>query len=369
MHDGVGRDALLEKEQGEPVRFDSWRSKRFLAAATGLLVLGMASFAACGGDEKDETPSDGATPGATRVATEPSGADYSDLSGSVVIDGSSTVGPIAEAAAEEFGKVSDVDVTVGISGTGGGFEKFCNGETDISDASRPIKDSEKEACAAKGIEFIEIRVGIDGITLATNPDNDWATCLTWSQLRTVWDQGSTIDNWNQIDPTFPDQPLKLYSPGADSGTFDYFTEEINGKTDQMRNDSLVTFSEDDNVLVQGVQNNKGALGFFGYAYYVENQGTLTALQVDMDQDNKGEPVPDDKRKGCLGPSESAINDGSYSLSRPLFMYVQKQALAEKPQVRGFMEFILTNTGLVADVGYVKLPDAEYQSGLDTLAAN
>jgi phosphate transport system substrate-binding protein len=322
-------------------------------------------FAACGGDDDDE-PNGGETPS----ATEPTGnGDYSGLSGSVVIDGSSTVGPIAEAAAEEFGKVSDVDVTVGISGTSGGFEKFCKGETDISDASRPVKDSETEACAAAGIEFIEIKVGIDGLTVVVNPENDWATCLTWSQLRKVWDQGSTVDNWNDIDPSFPDQELVLYSPGADSGTFDFFTEEINGKVDQSRNDSRVTFSEDDNVLVQGVQNNKGAMGYFGYAYFAENEGSLTALEIDKDQDNKATPVAEADRKGCLGPTSETINDGSYSLSRPLFMYVAKDALAEKPQVRGFLEFVLTNPELVSDVGYVALPDADYAEGLATLEAN
>jgi phosphate transport system substrate-binding protein len=330
-----------------------------------MALVGSLAFSACGSDD-DEEPTGVDTPS----ATEPAGGDgdYSDLSGSVVIDGSSTVGPIAEAAAEEFGKVSDVDVTVGISGTSGGFEKFCKGETDISDASRPIKDAEKEACAAGGVEFIEIKVGIDGLTLAVHPDNDWATCLTWSQLRKIWDTGSTVDNWQDIDPAFPDQALTLFSPGADSGTFDYFTEEINGKVDQARNDSLVTFSEDDNVLVQGVQNNKGAMGYFGYAYYVENQGELTALQIDKDQDNKATPVAADKRKGCLAPSESAINDGSYSLSRPLFMYVAKTSL-EEPQVRGFMEFVLTNPQLVGDVGYVELPAADYAEGLATLGSN
>jgi phosphate transport system substrate-binding protein len=322
-------------------------------------------FTACGGDDDDE-PNGGETP----TATEPTGnGDFSDLSGSVVIDGSSTVGPIAEAAAEEFGKVSDVDVTVGISGTSGGFEKFCQGETDISDASRPIRESEVEACTNGGVDYVEIKVGIDGLSIVVNPDNDWATCLSWSQLRTIWDQGSEVDNWNDIDPSFPDQELVLFSPGADSGTFDYFTEEINGEVDRSRNDSRVTFSEDDNQLVQGVQNNTGAMAYFGYAYFIENEDTLKALEVNQDQDADGTPVPESEGGGCLGPTSESINSGTYSLSRPLFMYVSKQALAEKPQVGGFMEFVLTNPELVSDVGYVALPDAEYEAGLTAIEAD
>jgi len=279
-----------------------------------------------------------------------------------------TQDPIAEAAAEEFGKVSKVKVSVGISGTGGGFEKFCKGETDISDASRPIKDTEKTACQDGGIEFVELKVGVDGLTVVANPQNTWASCLTWSQMRKIFDEGSAVNNWNQVDPSFPDQALKIYSPGADSGTFDFFTEEINGKVDKFRNDSGVTFSEDDNVLVQGVQRDKGAIGYFGYAYFIENEAKLKALEVDKDQDAKATPVAADKRKGCIGPSDKTVLDNSYSLSRPLFMYVNKKSLA-KPQVKGFLQFVLTNPALVSDVGYVQVPDAEYTAGLAKLNAN
>lgn len=347
-------------------------SKGFLTGVAGLAAVSFLALG-CGSDDEEAKPTAAANPSV--VAASPttdagSTTDYSGLSGDVTVDGSSTVGPIAEAAAEEFGKVSDVQVSVGISGTGGGFEKFCRGETDISNASRPIKDSEKEACAAAGVEFIELKVGIDGLTVVVNPDNDWVDCLTWSKMREIFDQGSTITNWNQIDPSYPDQALKIYSPGADSGTFDYFTEEINGKVDQFRNDTdTVTFSEDDNVLVQGVERDKGALGYFGYAYYQENQDQLKALGVDKDQDAKATPVAADKRKGCTEPSATTVLNNSYSLSRPLFMYAATTALAEKPQVKGYLQFVLENPQLVADVGYVQLPDADYSEGLAALGAD
>jgi len=343
---------------GIPVKRNTWRGKKLLAAAAGLAAFSLA-LAACGGDDGD-----GTTP-----TTGPDGAtDYSSLSGQVVVDGSSTVGPIAEAAAEEFGKVSDVQVSVGISGTGGGFEKFCRGETDISDASRAVKDSEKEACAGAGVEFVEIKVGIDALSVVVNPENDWVDCLTWSTMRTIFDQGSAITNWNQVDPSYPDRTLKVYSPGADSGTFDFFTEEINGKVDQFRNDSSVTFSEDDNVLVQGVESDKGGIGYFGFAYYQENEDKLKALGIDQDQDSKAAPIAEGEREGCVQPGDSTVLDNSYSLSRPLFMYINKSSLA-KPQVKGYVQFLLENSDLVSDVGYVKLPDADYTAGLSTLGAN
>ena len=340
------------------------RSKRLFAVAAGLAALTFAAFG-CGSD--DDGGDDGASTPLAPAATQPAaGSDYSDLSGSVVVDGSSTVGPITEAVAEEFGKISDVNVSVGISGTGGGFEKFCKGETDINDASRAIKDSETEACTAAGIEVVEFKVGVDGLTVVVNPENTWATCLRWSQLRTIWDQGSAVQKWSDIDPSYPSESIKLFGPGADSGTFDYFTEEINGKVDQSRSD--YTASEDDNVLVQGVQNDKYAMAYFGFAYFNEAGEELTAVQIDKDQDNKGVAVPAENRKGCLSPSEATILDNSYSLSRPLYIYVAKEALA-RPEVRGFVEFYLSSPELVSDVGYVQLPAADYEEGLATLEAN
>jgi phosphate transport system substrate-binding protein len=345
-------------------------SKRLLGLAAVLAVSGALVFGACGSDDDDE-PSGGETPSATQGgATEPAGGDYSDLSGSIVVDGSSTVGPITEAVAEEFGKVSGVDVSVGISGTGGGFEKFCKGETDINDASRPIKpDDAKEGagCAAAGIEYVEFKVAIDGLTVVVHPDNDFATCLTYSQLTQLWNEGSTVSNWNELDATFPDQEISLYGPGPDSGTFDYFTEEINGTADKSRAD--YTPSEDDNILVQGVENDPNALGYFGFAYYQGAGSELKAVQISKDQNGKGTPVPAENQKGCIEPTAATINDNSYPLSRPLFIYVSKEALA-RPEVRGFVEFYLAQAKtLVTDVGYVPLPDAEYAEGQATLEAN
>lgn len=280
---------------------------------------------------------------------------YANISGEVVVDGSSTVGPISEAMAEEFGKVSKVRVSVGVSGTGGGFEKFCKGETDINDASRPIKkDDEKEgtACAAEGIDFVEFKVAVDGITVVVNPDNDFAQCLSYPQLRAMWDRGSEVDRWDQVDPAFPDQRLKLYGPGPDSGTFDYFTEAINGKTDVSRSD--YTASEDDNVLVQGVESDAGGLAYFGYAYYQGEGKRLHAVAIKEEEDG-----------ACVAPTEEAIFSGAYPLARPLFIYVRRSALAAD-EVRAFVEFYLTHPEFVADVGYVPLRESQYREGLDAL---
>ncbi len=322
-----------------------------------LATVSLLAFTACGSDDDaNKTPAAGTTPTASKAA----GTDYSGLSGNIVVDGSSTVGPITEAMAEEFGKVSDVRVAVGISGTGGGFEKFCKGETDINDASRPIKkDDAKEGagCAVEGIEYVEFKVAIDGLTVVVNPDNGFIECMTFAQLKQIWDTGSTVTKWSDVDPAFPGDDIKLFSPGADSGTFDYFTEAVNGKTDQARNDSVVSFSEDDNVLVQGVENNESALGYFGYAYYQGEKDNLKAVLIDKAGDGT-----------CVAPTDDTVIDNSYPLSRPLFLYVSKAALA-RPEVQGFVEFYLTNPELVGDVGYVRLPQADYDKGLADLAAN
>lgn len=274
----------------------------------------------------------------------------SGLSGTIVGDGSSTVFPISEAVAEEFGKVEpDVRVVVGISGTGGGFKKFCNGETDFSDASRPVKDSEREACANNGIEFVEFQVAFDGLSVMVNPKNDFVECLTVDELKRIWEPGSTVDSWNDVRPEWSDESIALYGPDTDSGTFDYFTEVIVGEEDASRPD--YTASADDNVLVQGIAGDEDALGYFGYAYYVENSAKLKLVAVDGGQ-------------GCVAPSRETILDGTYSpLSRPLFVYVRKDAL-EQPEVAEFMHFYLTEgRPLVAEVGYVEAPEATYQEGL------
>jgi phosphate transport system substrate-binding protein len=268
------------------------------------------------------------------------------------------VGPLTTAAAELFREqYPDVNVTVGISGTGGGFERFCAGETDISDASRPIKeDEEVPVCQENGIEFTEFQVAIDALTVVVNKENDWTPCLTVDQLNTIWapEAEGTVTNWNQVDPSFPDQALVLAGPGTDSGTFDYFTGEINGEEGASRAD--YTASEDDNVIVQAVEGDKGALGYFGFTYYEENADKLNAVQIDGGG-------------GCVTPSAEAAIDGSYTpLSRPLFIYVKNESL-QKPEVQEFVRFYLDNLAQIAEnAQYIPLSDeqlAEQKAKLDT----
>jgi len=316
-------------------------SGRFVAAAATLAIL----VAACGG---------GASPGVGQPAT-PTAVP---LSGSVKIDGSSTVFPISEAMAEEFGKKhKGVKVTVGISGTGGGFKKFCNNETDISDASRPIKDSEKAECVKNNITYTELQIAIDGLSVVVNPQATWVDCLTTAELKKVWDTGSTVKNWKDIRAGFPDQELKLFGAGSDSGTFDYFTEAINGKEKQTRAD--YTASEDDNTLVQGVAGNKGAMGYFGYAYYVENKSKLKVLKID-----------DGKGGGCVEPNDTTIAGYTYKpLARPIFIYPKNASLA-RPEVREYVKFYLdkANNKLIKEVGYIVAPDKVYTDGLAKIEA-
>jgi phosphate transport system substrate-binding protein len=312
---------------------------RFRRRATALvLVLAIAFIgAACGGDGGEDGPE--------------------RLSGTIPIDGSSTVFPISEAMAEEFGKQHrSVHVVVGISGTGGGFSRFCGGETYISDASRPIKDSEALGCAARGMEYIELPVAFDALTVVTHPQNTFLSCMTTADLKKLWEPAAqgTISRWNQVRADWPDQPIRLYAPGVDSGTFDYFTEAINGTAQASRGDFVA--SEDDNVLVQGVAGDRNALGYFGLAYYLENEGRLKAVSVDGG-------------KGCVSPSVKAVEDGTYTpLSRPLFIYVRKDVL-DRPEVAAFVEFYLDNASrLAAEVGYVKLPNRVYDLVRERLAA-
>jgi phosphate transport system substrate-binding protein len=272
----------------------------------------------------------------------------------VKVDGSSTVYPITEAMAEEFQKAQKgkYQVTVGISGTGGGFKKFCRGETDISDASRPIKDSEKEACKQAGIEYIELPIALDALTVVINPKNNWVDQLTVEELKKMWepDAQGKIVNWKQVREGFPDRPLKLFGPGVDSGTYDYFTEAVVGKEHSSRGDFQA--SEDDNVLVQGVSSDVNALGFFGLAYYLENKRKLKAVPISW---KGGKPV---------APSVEAAKTGTYQpLSRPIFIYVNKKSADEKEHVRKFVEFYLNSKNalkLVKEVGYVPLPENAYK---------
>ena len=270
------------------------------------------------------------------------------ISGKITIDGSSTVYPITEAVAEEFGKVHyDVKITVGISGTGGGFKKFCAGETDISNASRPIKEAEIELCGKNGVQYIELPIAFDALSVVVNPKNNWVDSLTVAELKKIWEPEAQnkITRWSQIRPSWPDRPIELFGPGTDSGTYDYFTEAINGKEDASRGD--FTSSEDDNTLVQGVAGEVGALGYFGLAYYQENKDKVRA-------------VPVDSGKGPVHPTPENVIKGSYKpLSRPLFIYIRKQA-AERSEVRAFAEYYLSNAaGLLKEVGYVELPTNAY----------
>ena len=255
------------------------------------------------------------------------------LTGEVRIDGSSTVYPLTALAAEDFqAENSGVKVTVGSSGTGGGFEKFCRGETDANDASRKIKEEEAAACKASGIEYGELMVAVDAITIVVPKDNTWATCLTTDQLKKIWEPNSTITNWNQVDPSFPDEKLALFGPGTDSGTFDYFTAVINGEEGASRTD--YTPSEDDNVIVQGVVGSKGGLGYFGYTYFEENEDQLTAVQVDSGA-------------GCVVPSAMSAQSGDYTpLSRPLYIYPSVKSL-DKPEVKAFFEYYVNNDAEIA----------------------
>ena len=267
------------------------------------------------------------------------GSDSGSSSNGVEIDGSSTVYPITEAVAGEFRKVQpSVNVNVGVSGTGGGFKRFTVGETDINDASRPIKPSEAEAAAANGIEYLELKVGTDGLSVIVHPGNNFLDCLTIEELRMIWEPRSSINNWSQVRAGFPDQRLRLYGPDTDSGTFDYFTEEVNGEAQVSRSD--YTASANDNVLVQGVSGDRGSLGYFGYAYYAENENKVKAIAVDSGD-------------GCVAPESATIADGSYSpLSRPLFIYVSTAAL-ERPEVQAFVQFYMEQGAeLARAVGYV-----------------
>jgi phosphate ABC transporter substrate-binding protein, PhoT family (TC 3.A.1.7.1) len=287
------------------------------------------------------------------------GATTARLSGKIVIDGSSTVYPLTEAAAEEFMKLHPgVTITVGISGTGGGFKRFVVGETDINDASRPILKSEDETAAKNGIEWIEIPVAIDGLVVVVNPQNDWVDCITISELREIWKPDSTITKWSQIRPEWPDEPIKLYGAGPDSGTFDYFTERVVGKAKASRTDYVA--SEDDNVLAAGVAAEKYALGYFGYAYYFENPGRLKVLKV------KDDARPDAE---CVEPTDETVSSFVYPLARPIFIYVNKKYWNEKPELREFVIFYVENGAKFArKVGYTPLPEDYYKLAATLLRA-
>jgi len=284
-----------------------------------------------------------------------SGGDQASeqLSGEVKMDGSSTVFPIMEAAAEEYmAQQPEVKVSVGQSGTGGGFEKFTKGETDFSNASRPIKEEEKDAAAQGGIEFQEFQIAFDGLSVVVNKENTWVDYLTIDELKKMWVEDGTVKKWSDIREGWPDEEIKFFSPGHDSGTFDYFDEVILDGAEIVKTAQL---SEDDNVLVQGVSGDKNAIGYFGYAYYLENKDKLKV-------------VPIDGGNGPVEPTNETIENGEYTpLSRPLFTYVNTKSIKEKEQVYDYMKFLLENGGDFAEeVGYVRLPQEKYDEQLSTL---
>ncbi|MFD1864072.1 PstS family phosphate ABC transporter substrate-binding protein [Planococcus chinensis] len=301
------------------------------------LVLG-----ACGGGNATQ-------PGET--ATTEQGTEAEQAEGSVSGDGSSTVAPIMEGIVEEYAaEEPGVQVTVGVSGTGGGFEKFIQGETDFSNASRPIKDEEKASLEEAGIDYTEFLLAYDGLTVVVSKDNDWVEDLTVEDLKKMWIEDGTTKKWSDINPEWPDEEIVFYSPGTDSGTYDYFNEVILEEEDLVSN---ATLSEDDNVLVQGIQADPNAIGFFGYAYYLANQDTLKAVKI-----------------GGVEPNNETIETGEYApLSRPLFTYASNKALAENEAAYNFMKYTLENAGEMAEsVGYVALPEEEYEKGLADLEA-
>ncbi|HEU0303777.1 MAG TPA: PstS family phosphate ABC transporter substrate-binding protein [Gaiellaceae bacterium] len=273
----------------------------------------------------------------------------------ILADGSSTVAPFTTRAAENFQAESpDVNVTVGISGTGGGFERFCAGETDLSDASRPIEADEAKLCADDGIEYIELPVANDALTVVVNPANDWATCLTVDQLKAIWEPGSKVKSWRDVDPSFPDKRLRLYGPGTDSGTFDYFTGAIVGEEGESRADFQA--SEDDNVIVEGVSGDEGALGYFGFSYYEENAARVKALEVDGGD-------------GCVAPSVESAQDSTYApLSRPLFVYAKTSSLG-RAEVADFLRYMVENAAEIAEQAqFVPATPAQLAAAEATLEA-
>jgi phosphate transport system substrate-binding protein len=319
-----------------------------LALAAALLA-----FVAVGCGREAEEEADGG------VAATTTGDQFS---GRIEVDGSSTVGPLVTAAAENFrAEQPDVDVTVGISGTGGGFERFCAGETDISNASRPIKDDEEvPVCEKNGVEFTELQVANDALTVVVNPDNDWASCLTVEQLKTMWEPKAEgkVTNWSDVDPSFPDEELVLFGAGTDSGTFDYYTDAIVGEEGASRSDYQAT--EDDNVTVEGVANETGGLGYFGFSYFEQNQDKLKAVEIDGGE-------------GCVAPSIETAQSGEYApLARPLFIYVKNESL-QRPEMQAFVQFIVDNTDSIAEQAlFVPLSEeqaAETQAAFEQAAGS
>jgi phosphate transport system substrate-binding protein len=335
------------------------KTSKKLITALAILTISATIFTACsssGANSKANTPTEAPPAATAKPSVKPAATPETNvvLEGDIIIDGSSTVFPITEAVTEEFRKLHpNVNIPIGVSGTGGGFKKFVIGEMDINDASRPIKESEAETAKTNGIDYVEFMIAYDGLSVVVNKSNDFVDSLTVEELNMIWNPESTVKTWQDIRPEWPAEPIKLYGPGTDSGTFDYFTEAINGKSGAIRTD--FTPSEDDNVLVQGVAGDKYSLGFFGFAYYIENTDKLKVVKID-------------NGSGPVVPTFETIKDGSYSpLSRPIYIYVTKSAL-EKAHVRAYVEFYLTEgTALIPEVGYVQLDPSLYEKELAKLS--
>ena len=327
------------------------KSSLFLISIVMLLVV-----AACGGGNATEDPAQGAGEPAAQQPAEQQEEPAADLAGDIKLEGSSTVYPIAEAVAEEFMAANaGVNVTVGLSGSSNGIKAIINGEADIANSSRTIKDEEKKSVTDKGDDVVEMPVAFDGITVVINPQNDWATEMTVEELQKIWTKDSTVKNWSDVRPEWPNEPITLFGPGTASGTFEYFTDEINGEAKVSRED--YTASEDDNVLVQGVAGDKNALGYFGFAYYEENQDKLKAVAI---KENADAPA--------VLPTIETIGDGSYKpLSRQIYIYPLKSAL-ERPEVQAFIKFFMSEDGqaLAEEVGYVRLGQEAYDKNLAAL---
>ncbi|PLR68145.1 MULTISPECIES: PstS family phosphate ABC transporter substrate-binding protein [Bacillaceae] len=322
--------------------------KSFKFLAMTIMISSLLAFAAaCGNGENAE---DTGTTGEKSSEQD----EAAQLEGEVGIDGSSTVAPIGEAVSEEFAMENkDVKAPIGVSGTGGGFEKFVAGETDISQASRPIKDEEAQAAKDAGIEYTELQVAFDGLSVVVNKENDFIKELTVEDLKKIWVEDGKEKKWSDINPEWPDETIKLFSPGTDSGTYDYFNEVI------LEDEAVAkqaTLSEDDNVLVKGVQSDKTAMGYFGYAYYLENKDTLKVV-----------PIVNEEGK-AVEPTNESVESGEYNpLSRPLYIYVNNASMKEKPQVAEYVKFYMENAGALAEeVGYVSLPEEKYTEQLETI---
>ncbi|MGG4264243.1 PstS family phosphate ABC transporter substrate-binding protein [Peribacillus simplex] len=314
--------------------------RRFKGMAMTVMMGGVIAVAAgCGSDDTKTSNSEGKGSG--------------QLQGEVITDGSSTVFPIMEAVAEEYMATQpDIKVSVGVSGTGGGFKKFIAGETDLSNASRPVKEEESKMLDEKGVKYTELKLAFDGISIVANKDNEFIDSLTVEELQKLWTDNGKVKKWSDIRPEWPNEEIKFYSPGTDSGTYDYFNEVILEEKPMVEN---ATLSADPNVLVKGVEGDKNAIGFFGFAYYAENKDKLKIVSID-------------NGKGAVEPTHETIKSGEYApLSRPLYTYVANKSVAEKEQVADYTQFVIENAGeLAEEVGYISLPEEEYQKDLDKL---